>query len=240
MSNFALSFLLLFFTFTSCQHTDIDPVPLPEEPDTKEKIDMLCLGDSYTKGQSVVWGSNFPNQLADSLSNLSFDVVTDAPRVIAQTGWRTDQLKNAITAATDIIDSTFSIVTLCIGVNNQYQNTNFDLYAPEFEGLLKTAIVRAGGKKERVFVVSIPDWAFTSYGQQFPGGANVSSKIDEYNAVNRKIAADYQVNYIDVTPVSRQGIAQPNLVASDGLHPSAVQYTEWVKLMLPKVKAVLE
>ncbi len=238
MSKFSL-LSLLFFALISCKQTDIDPL-IPDVPKPKEKIDMLCLGDSYTKGQSVVWGSNFPNQLADSLKNLSFDVVTDAPRIIAQTGWRTDQLKNAIIAATDIADSTFSIVTLCIGVNNQYQNTNFDLYAPEFEALLKTAIARAGGKEARVFVVSIPDWAFTSYGQQFPGGGtSISAKIDEYNATNRKIAADYQVNYVDVTPVSRQGIIQPNLVASDGLHPSAVQYTEWVKLMLPKVKAVL-
>jgi lysophospholipase L1-like esterase len=239
MSKFSLS-CLLFFLYISCKHTEIDP-PVPDVPQPKEKIDILCLGDSYTKGQSVVWGSNFPNQFADSLKNLSFDIVPNAPRIIAQTGWRTDQLKNAITAATDIADSTFSIVTLCIGVNNQYQNTSFDLYAPAFEALLKTAIARAGGRAERVFVVSIPDWAFTPYGQQFPGGgANVSSKIDAYNAVNRKIAEDYKVIYIDVTPVSREGIIQPNLVASDGLHPSAVQYTEWVKLLLPKVRAVLE
>jgi lysophospholipase L1-like esterase len=239
MSKFLLP-CLLFIVFISCKHTEIEP-PVPDPPKPKEKIDILCLGDSYTKGQGVVWGSNFPNQLADSLKNLSFDIVPNAPRIIAQTGWRTDQLKNAIAAATDITDSTFSMVTLCIGVNNQYQNTSFDLYAPEFEGLLKTAIARAGGRAERVFVVSIPDWAFTAFGQQFPGGgANVSSKIDEYNAVNRKIAADYQVEYIDVTPVSREGIMRPNLVASDGLHPSAVQYTEWLKLLLPKVRAVLE
>lgn len=229
--------LVLLLAACSKQAVSIEQPPITSAP--KEAIDILCLGDSYTKGESVVWTSNFPNQLKDSLGRDGFTLLYNTPRVIAQTGWRTDQLKTAITNATDIRDSIFSIVTLCIGVNNQYQNTNFSQYAPDFEALLQTAIARAGGRKERVFVVSIPDWAYTPYGENFPGNAVVSAKIDEYNAVNQQISMQYGVSYIQVTDVSREGLDRPELVANDGLHPSAQQYTEWVKLMLPVVRTAL-
>ena len=216
----------------------ITPPPPPPPPNTPEQIDILALGDSYTKGESVLPSKNFPNQLRDSLLAANRQVI--GLRIIAQTGWRTDQLKNAIEQASELNDSTFSIVTLCIGVNNQYQNGNFNTYKTEFEQLLQTAIARAGGRKERVFVVSIPDWAYTPYGQNFPGGPTpISLKIDQYNAANYSIAQQYQVNYINITAISRQGISQPDLVATDGLHPSGKQYTEWVHLLMPVVQGVL-
>lgn len=208
------------------------PPPPPAEP---EQIDILALGDSYTKGESVTPAKNFPNQLRDSL--LAAGRKVTGVRIIAQTGWRTDQLKSAIAQATELNDSVFSIVTLCIGVNNQYQNGNFNTYKTEFEQLLQTAIARAGGRKERVFVISIPDWAYTPYGQSYPGGpTQISLEIDEYNDANYSIAQQYQVNYVNITGISRQGISQPDLVASDGLHPSARQYTEWVHLLMPVVQ----
>ena len=214
------------------------PPPPPPPPSIPEKIDILALGDSYTKGESVVPSKNFPNQLRDSLLAANRNVT--GLRIIAQTGWRTDQLKNAIANATELSDSTFSIVTLCIGVNNQYQNGNFNIYKTEFEQLLQTAIARTGGRKERVFVVSIPDWGYTPYGQGFPGGpTQISLKIDQYNAANYSIAQQYQVNYINITGISRQGISQPDLVATDGLHPSGKQYTEWVRLLMPVVQGAL-
>jgi lysophospholipase L1-like esterase len=222
-----------------CQHPE-PIVPTPDPPVTKEKIDYLALGDSYTKGESVPSAGNFPNQLADSLRANGYDLIAN-PRIIAQTGWRTDQLKIAITAAAEISDSTFSLVTLLIGVNNQYQNANFDTYKTEFEALLNTAIQRAGGKKERVLVVSIPDWAYTSYGQNFSSNpSNISQKIDQYNAANRAITDTYGVRYVNITEISRNGLNDPTLVANDGLHPSAKQYTELVKLMLPELKAMLQ
>lgn len=217
--------------------TVITPPP-PPPPSDPEKIDILAIGDSYTKGESVLPAKNFPSQLRDSL--LAANRKVTGLRIIAQTGWRTDQLKNAIANAPELNDSTFSIVTLCIGVNNQYQNGNFNTYKTEFEQLLQTAIARTGGRKERVFVVSIPDWAYTPFGQSFPGGpTQISLKIDQYNAANYSIAQQYQVNYVNITGISRQGISQPDLVATDGLHPSAKQYTEWVHLLMPVVQGAL-
>jgi lysophospholipase L1-like esterase len=225
----------------SCQHDPIPP-PLPDPlPVPAESVDLLCLGDSYTKGESVVWAQNFPNQLTDSLRSWGWQVPADAPRIIAQTGWRTDQLKTAIASATELADSTFGLVTLCIGVNNQYQNANMATYMTEFEQLLQTAIERTGGRPERVFVLSIPDWAYTPFGQNFPGEPNlISDKLDQYNLINKAYAAQYGTQYIEVTSISRTALARPELNANDGLHPSAIQYTEWVQKMLPVVRTVVK
>ncbi len=149
--------ILFCIFFAMCQADHIHPtVPFVINPVShQEQVDILALGDSYTKGQSVLWPSNFPNQLADSLRLEGREIL--GPRVIAQTGWRTDNLSDAIDGTLEIADSTFSIVTLCIGVNNQYQHASFDVYKTDFEQILKTAIALAGGRPQRVFVLSIPD-----------------------------------------------------------------------------------
>ena len=208
-----------------------------EEPVLIESsVKILALGDSYTKGESVVFARNFPNQLADSLREDGHTVQT---RIIAQTGWRTDNLQVAMTDA-HIGDSTYDLVTLCIGVNNQYQHISFTTFKTQFEQLLQTAITRSANRKERVVVVSIPDWAYTPYGQHFTTTPNqISQEIDQYNQASQVIAEQYGVHYVNVTDISRQGLAQPVLVADDGLHPSAEQYTEWVKLLLPVVREAL-
>ena len=128
----------------------------------------------------------------------------ERPRIIAQTGWRTDNLQTAIVAA-DIDDKVYDLVTLCIGVNNQYQNASFNTYKTQFEQLLQTALARAGNRKERVFVVSIPDWAYTYYGQHYPAKSpeQISQEIDQYNAANRSIAERYGVHYVQITDISR-------------------------------------
>lgn len=203
-----------------------------------EQIDILALGDSYTKGESVKWEQNFPNQLTDSLRSHGFEL--SGLHVVAQTGWRTDDLQNALANQSGLLaDSSFGLATLCIGVNNQYQNANFETYKKQFEELLQYAIARAGGRRERVIVISIPDWAYTPFGQSWGDPLNTSQKIDQYNAANKVIADLYQVAYVNVTTVSRNGIMMPDLVALDGLHPSAVQYTEWVKLILPIAQTAL-
>lgn len=223
----------------NCKHQHMEKEPLPD-PVPVEKLDILCLGDSYTKGQGVPLAESFPYQLADSLRSAGLDLLAGTPRVIAQTGWRTDQLRAAYDAAPEIQDSAFGVVTLLIGVNNQYQHTQFDLYAPQFEQLLQIAIARAGNRPSRVFVLSIPDYAYTPFGQNFADPTTISAKLDQYNAVNRQLAEQYQVHYLDITPISRQGLARPELVATDNLHPSAMQYTEWLKLLLPAVLSALE
>jgi lysophospholipase L1-like esterase len=229
--------LLALLIFAACKHQPLEmPDPAQNLP---EKIDILALGDSYTKGEGVPGAQNFPAQLFDSLRAGGKDM--QGFRVIAQTGWRTDQLKNAIAGAADIQDSVFSLVTLCIGVNNQFQNASLDTYKTEFAELLQTAVARAGGRKSRVLVLSIPDWAYTPFGQSyFTGPSAISEKIDIFNAANKAITEAQGIAYVDVTTVSRQGVAQPDLVALDRLHPAAKQYTEWVKLMLPVVERALK
>jgi lysophospholipase L1-like esterase len=230
----SLPALLLF-----CQRKPDPELPPVVIPPVTETIDILALGDSYTKGQSVPTSGNFPNQLTDSLLNEGFTALR--PKIIAQTGWRTDNLQSAIAAASaEIGDSTFSLVTLCIGVNNQYQNASFDVYKTQFEQLLQTAIARAGGRKQRVLVVSIPDWAYTPFGQSSGNPTDISQEIDAYNAANQTITESYGVTYVNVTGISRRGLAEPNLVASDGLHPSAVQYSKWVQALMPFVRKALE
>ncbi len=234
-----IPFLLFFLpTLFFCRH--LPEEPLPKSPlIVKESIDILALGDSYTKGEGVKWEQNFPNQIADSLRYAGFRV--EGLHVVAQTGWRTDNLQSALNnQSATLADSTFSLVTLCIGVNNQYQNANFETYKLQFESLLQYAIARAGGRTERVIVISIPDWAYTPYGQAFGNPASISQAIDAYNAANQLISESYGVKYAYVTDISRQGLAQPALVAADGLHPSAEQYTEWLKRFMPTIKAAFK
>ena len=227
--------ICLFFCLLTSLHCQKEQAP-PDIPEPPKYISILALGDSYTKGESVPWAKNFPNQLADTLQRAGF--LIQGVRNIAQTGWRTDQLQTALNNATDIADSTFDLVTLCIGVNNQYQNGSLDTYKIQFENLLQRALARAGGKKERVLVVSIPDWAYTPYGQNF-SPASISQKIDQFNAEKRAITESYGVAFVNVTPVSRLGLDQPELVASDGLHPSASQYAAWVQRLFPLAKNAL-
>lgn len=232
--------LLLCFVLGCQPEEDSMPVPnnptVTVHPDTTEQIDILALGDSYTKGESVPVAQNFPNQLKTQLLADGYKV--SGLKIIAQTGWRTDQLQNAIQNQNqEIKDSTFSIVTLCIGVNNQYQSGSVNIYRLEFEQLLTLALTRAGGRRERVFVVSIPDYAYTPFGQ---GNATISQQIDQFNIINQTITQQYGVSYVNITDISRRGIQEPSLVASDGLHPSATQYTAWTSRLLPYVKTALK
>jgi lysophospholipase L1-like esterase len=203
-----------------------------EDPSVSEPIrSYLALGDSYTYGQNVAENERFPNQLVDSLAKQNIKIST--LRNIARTGWRTDDLQAGITAA-NIADSTFDMVSLLIGVNNQYQNRPIEVYKTEFTGLLNQAVKFAGGKKNRVVVVSIPDYAFTQFGA---GSTRISTEIDNFNAANEAITKANGIAYVNITPISREGIKDPSLVASDGLHPSGKQYGRWVTVMMPTVLA---
>jgi len=197
-----------------------------------DPVHFLALGDSYTIGQSVASNECWPNQLAFALSYQGYNV--EGAKIIAQTGWRTDDLKIAISQQQPLTG--YNLVSLLIGVNNQYQGGSIQKYATEFEELLKTAIVLAGNSTEHVFVLSIPDYAYTPYGK---GDLNISTQIDQFNAVNRQITDNYHVTYIDITPISRNGLIQPELVASDGLHPSGKMYALWVQEILKSVEKEL-
>lgn len=181
----------------------------------------LALGDSYTIGESVDAAERFPAQLAREL-NLG------EPQVIAKTGWTTDELNAAIDAANP--QGPFDLVTLLIGVNNQYRGRSADEYRGEFTGLLQRAIGFAGGDASKVIVVSIPDWGVTPFAEG-RDRAKIAREIDQYNTINREEAARAGAKWVDITPISRGNDA--GLVAADGLHPSAKQYTEWVRLIAP-------
>lgn len=223
LSCFSISITLLFL---HCRATEeikptLEVMPTPTQ---KDSLTYLALGDSYTIGQGVLEVERYPNQLAAVLSKKG--ILVKKPKIIARTGWRTDNLTNAI--VNEKLDSNWSMVTLLIGVNNQYQNRPVSDYEVEFEQLLIRAIALAKGRKDKVFVISIPDYAFTPFGKN---SSKISTEIDLFNEKNKKITEKYGVNYYDITPISRRGLAEPDLIASDGLHPSSKMYAEWVDLM---------
>jgi len=200
----------------------------------REEVKLLALGDSYTIGESVASSSRWPIQLVDSLQKRGVDCLQ--PKIIATTGWRTDNLKNAISRTKFKKDEQYNLVSLLIGVNNYYQGKSVESYAPEFEDLLKTALQLAGGDKSSVFVLSIPDYGYTPFGKEKQ--QTVSEGIDAYNAVNKSISDKYGVKYYNITDISRRGLDEPDLVAADGLHPSEKMYSLWVQVILSEITIV--
>jgi lysophospholipase L1-like esterase len=177
----------------------------------------LALGDSYTIGESVDASERFPVHLARELK-------LGEPQIIAKTGWTTDELSAAIDAADP--QRPFDLVTLLIGVNNQYRGRSADEYRTQFTALLQRAIGFAGGDASKVIVVSIPDWGVTPFAEG-RDRAKIASEIDAFNTINREEAARAGARWVDITPISRR--SDPALVAGDGLHPSGKQYAEWAK-----------
>ncbi len=211
------------------------PTPTPAcAPRTENPLRYLALGDSYTIGESVAEAERWPVQLADVLRGQGINIAE--PEIIAKTGWTTDELAAAIATA----DPTgpYDFVSLLIGVNNQYRGRSEDEYRAQFVGLLETAVTLANNNPHRVFVVSIPDWGVTPFGQgrDFRG---VSEAIDTFNAINREETAARGIAYIDITQISRQVPDNPALIADDGLHPSGTMYTLWVSEMQPTVCRLL-
>lgn len=200
----------------------------------EDNVRFLALGDSYTIGESVTADARWPVLLVDSLHHRGINA--SEPAIIATTGWRTDELKHAIDKAK--IKGTYTLVSLLIGVNNFYQGKTVESYAPEFENLLKTAIKLADGKKDHVFVLSIPDYGYTPFGQD--KRAQITPGVDAFNLANRKITEGLGVRYFDITDISRKGLAEPDLVASDGLHPSGKMYARWVEVILADATLVPE
>jgi len=226
------------FVILGCGATEETTSTVEELPVTPENADYsyLALGDSYTIGESVCDTCRFPIQLETALEEQAGKSVhTD---IIATTGWSTDNLINAIDNQNP--DKNYNFVTLLIGVNNQFQGTPFNVYENEFPQLLMTAISLAQGDKERVVVVSIPDYAFTPYGQTTTNRQQISDELDKYNAYAKEVAEKRGVKFLNITDITRGGIDEPNLVASDGLHPSEDAYAEFVDRLLPIVSAILK
>ena len=191
----------------------------------------LALGDSYTIGEGVVETGRWPMQLAQALR--ADGIPLSDPTIIAQTGWTTDELDAAIDAAHPLPE--YDLVSLLIGVNNQYRARSVDEYRTQFAALLERAIGFAQGKPERMLVLSIPDWGVTPFAQgRDPGSISVA--IDAFNAVAMQVCVQRGVAFVDITAASRHRGGESDMLAEDGLHPSAKMYTAWTRLALPVVR----
>jgi len=195
--------------------------------DDSKQLSYLALGDSYTIGESVNESDRYPNLLVKAIKKGG--VLFSNPTIIAQTGWTTSDLQKGIQDA-KIQEQTFDLVTLLIGVNNEFQHLSEDDYQYEFRQLLMQAIQFAGNKKEHVVVLSIPDYGYTPYGKSRK--ATITKRIDVFNTINKRISDSLEVNYVDITVISRNGLTTTSLVANDGLHPSGKMYQLWVDALL--------
>ena len=201
---------------------------------TKRPLTFLALGDSYTIGESVPVEGRWPMQLAAHLREAGMAVTE--PQIIARTGWTTSELNAAIDEAAP--KGPYDLVTLLIGVNNQYRKLSTDDYRREFAGLLKRAVGFAGGKAKSVVVVSIPDWGVTPFAEG-RDRTQIAAQIDQFNSINREESGRAGVRYVDITPVSKEAATNSALTAADHLHPSAEMYRRWTALVLPEAKAAL-
>jgi poly(3-hydroxybutyrate) depolymerase len=198
---------------------------------------ILALGDSYTIGESVCDTCRFPEQLKERLISEYADRDEFSLQIIAQTGWNTTDLKNAITTAEPAIN--FDLVTLLIGVNNQFQGKPFEVYETEFAELVDSAISLVGDDASKLIVVSIPDYAFTPFGQNFNPTAT-SAELVLYNDFAKEYCESVGLSYVYITDITQQGLETPSLVASDGLHPSELAYTKFVERILPLALAKVD
>jgi lysophospholipase L1-like esterase len=197
---------------------------------------FLALGDSYTLGEGIAADASWPWQLARALRAGGIGLVD--PEILAVTGWTTDELVAAMEATP--FAPPYALVSLSIGVNNQYRGRDADEYRREFADLLQRAIALAGDEASRVFVVSIPDWGVTRFArEQKRDAARIAAEIDAFNALARGETAIAGARYADVTAISRQCADRPGMLADDGLHPSSAQYASWLPAIAEAAKRCL-
>ena len=216
-----------------------EPMPvintIPIATNDSNHYSYLALGDSYTIGHAVAEKERFPFLVAEILKQEK--LVANNLKYIAQTGWSTIALQNAIKAAEPL--ENFDIVTLLIGVNDQYQHLDTAGYRARFEQLLLKSIAIAKNNPKRVFVLSIPDYSATPFVAD-PAKEKIRNEIDDFNAINKKISLRYNVSYTDITGLSREAATNPSLLTNDGLHYSAIEHLKWAEKLAPLIRAALK
>lgn len=233
---FILVTVVMSFLFSNCSAENPVIKKNDTQPSSQKNTQYLALGDSYTIGESVCQSCKFPEQLKQQLKNTNPNADYSL-KVIARTGWTTANLIDAISEEKPSSD--YDLVSLLIGVNNQYQGIPYRVYEKEFPELVSKSIALAKGQKPRVIVVSIPDYAFTPFGQSSGKAETITIEIDKYNAFAKKYCEENEIAFINITDITRNGLNDPKLVASDGLHPSEKAYALFVERLLLKVNTVL-
>lgn len=230
-----LSFVVLVIFFSACSKPlqPVDSLPTPNPPSPIAKT-YLALGDSYTIGQNVPVLERFPLQTTQWLVGNGVNMT--ATNIIATTGWTTTNLLAALASQNPV---PHDVVSLLIGVNDQYQQWDTTGYRARFTQLLEKSIVLAKGLSNHVFVLSIPDYSvtpFASYGDTI----QISRQIDQFNAINKEITSMYKCTYLDITPSTREAKNNLTFLANDGLHPSGLEYKRWAERLGPLMLAVLK
>jgi acyl-CoA thioesterase-1 len=218
-------YFFIFLQINSCGNSFSLEETEPEL--VNEIVKILSLGDSYTIGQSVCDNCKFPSQLVDSIKNKNTFLEIDL-KVIATTGWTTTNLITNI--INQNLTSEYDLGTLLIGVNNQFQKKPFSLFEQEFPFLVDIAINSLNGNKNRLIVVSIPDYAFTPFGQ---GNTTITTELETYNNYIKDYCSSRGITFVNITDITQEGLNNTELVASDGLHPSTIAYSKFVERILP-------
>jgi len=209
---------------------------MASEATTAAPLHYLALGDSYTIGESIPAEGRWPAQLVSRLREHGITMAD--PEILATTGWTTDELSAEMD--TYSFSPPYDLVSLAIGVNNQYRGRDVDNYALELDALLRRAIGLAGGRSDRVFMLSIPDWGVTRFGAESGRDRQaIADQLDLYNRRAAQVCVDLGVAFVDIMPVSRMRGGEAAMMAEDGLHPSAALYAEWTALALPVARRLL-
>jgi lysophospholipase L1-like esterase len=196
----------------------------------------LALGDSYTIGQSVSESDRYPVQTVTSLNKYGFNF--SQPEIIATSGWTTIDLQAAMDAH-QFTHPVYDIVTLLIGVNDQYQGASQSDYQKEFTTLLQRSIALTGGKANHVVVLSIPDYSVMPFSAD-RDKALIADEIDAFNVINKAISSNLGANYLDITGESRKAATDLSLIASDGLHYTGKEYAIWAAMLAAQIEEILK
>lgn len=222
---------LLFFAL-GCNNTSNYPT---EQEVSRNLKTYLALGDSYTIGESVEIIDRWPIQLVDKLNKNK--PIISSPEIIAQTGWTTDELLQNLGSRT--LGYSYNLVSLLIGVNNQYRGRSEENFKIELNLLLDLAIGYAANRKEKVFVLSIPDWGVMPFARD-RNRRMIASEIDRFNQILEQECRKKGITFFNITTISRDAANTPEFVAQDGLHPSGEMYAQWVEHILPSINAILD